>query len=50
MSLLDDKDNGTTHDTYVEQKPASWLVGVAVGALIVALGGLAWSFTVNSPG
>jgi len=48
MSLLDDKDNGTTHDTYVEQKPASWLVGVAVGALVVALGGLAWSFTLQS--
>jgi cytoskeletal protein RodZ len=48
MSLLDDKDNGTTHDTYVEQKPASWLVGVAVAALIVALGGLAWSFTLQS--
>jgi chromosome segregation ATPase len=48
MSLLDDKDNGTTHDTYVEQKPASWLVGVAVAALIVALGSLAWSFTLQS--
>jgi len=47
MSLIDN-DNGTTHDTYVEQKPASWLVGVAVGALVVALGGLAWSFTLQS--
>ncbi len=45
MSLLDDdKDQGTTHDTYVEHKPATWLVGVAVAALIAALGGLAWSF------
>ncbi len=32
----------------MEQKPASWLVGVAVAALIVALGGLAWSFTLQS--
>jgi hypothetical protein len=47
MSLIDN-DNGTTHDTYVEQKPASWLVGVAVAALVVALGGLAWSFTLQS--
>src|ERR1700677_1690562 len=48
MSLLDDKDESTTHDTYVEHKPATWLVGVAVAALIVALGGLAWSFTLQS--
>jgi hypothetical protein len=48
MSLLDDKDGSTTHDTYVEHKPATWLVGVAVAALIVALGGLAWSFGLQS--
>ncbi len=48
MSLLDDKDGRTTHDTYVEHKPATWLVGVAVAALIVALGGLAWSFGLQS--
>ena len=48
MSLLDDKDESTTHDTYVEHKPATWLVGVAVAALIVALGGLAWSFGLQS--
>jgi hypothetical protein len=48
MSLLDDRDNGTTHDTYVEHKPASWLVGVAIAALVVALGGLAWSFGLQS--
>ncbi len=49
MSLLDDKDHGTTHDeTYVETKPATWLVGVAVAALIIALGGLAWSFGLQS--
>ena len=47
MSLLDDNDS-TTHDTYVEHKPATWLVGVAVAALIVALGGLAWSFGLQS--
>jgi hypothetical protein len=46
--LLDDKDGSTTHDTYVEHKPATWLVGVAVAALIVALGGLAWSFGLQS--
>jgi len=48
MSLLDDKDESTTHDTYVEHKPATWLVGVVVAALIVALGGLAWSFGLQS--
>ena len=47
MSLIDDN-NGTTHDTYVEQKPESSLAGVAAGALVVALGGLAWSFTLQS--
>jgi len=47
MSLLDDN-GSTTHDTYVEHKPATWLVGVAVAALIVALGGLAWSFGLQS--
>jgi len=47
MSLLDDS-GSTTHDTYVEHKPATWLVGVAVAALIVALGGLAWSFGLQS--
>jgi len=48
MSIIDDQDGSTTHDTYVEHKPATWLVGVAVAALIVALGGLAWSFGLQS--
>ncbi len=29
---------------YVEPKPPTWLVAVAVAALVIALGGLAWSF------
>jgi chromosome segregation ATPase len=40
MSLYDDK---ATTTEYVEPKPPTWLVGVAVAALVLALGGLAWS-------
>ncbi len=42
MSLYDDKE--VTTQEYVEPKPPMWLVGVAVAALLVALGGLLWSF------
>ncbi len=49
MSLLDDKDEGARHsDAYVETKPVAWLVSVAVAALMIALGGLAWSFVLQS--
>jgi len=41
MSVFDDKTRTTE---YVEPKPPTWLVAVAVAALVVALGGLAWSF------
>jgi hypothetical protein len=45
MSLYDDKEKSTTPDhEYVESKPATWLVSVAVAALLIALGSLAWSF------
>jgi chromosome segregation ATPase len=43
MSLNDDKQ--VTTQQYVE--PQMWLVGVAIAALLVALGGLAWSFTLQ---
>ncbi|MBW4038317.1 MAG: hypothetical protein HIU91_05455 [Acidobacteria bacterium] len=33
---------------YVEPKPPSWLVGVAVVALLVAAAGLIWSFTLQN--
>ena len=48
MSLLDDKDMVQRMTQYVETKPATWLVGVAVTALLVAFGGLAWSFGLQS--
>jgi len=41
MSLYDDSKPTTTE--YVEPKPPTWLVAVAVAGLVVALGGLAWS-------
>jgi hypothetical protein len=41
MSLYDDK---ATTTEYVDPKPPMWLVAVAVAALVVALGGLAWSY------
>ncbi|HEY5213483.1 MAG TPA: hypothetical protein VIJ38_10745 [Acidobacteriaceae bacterium] len=41
MSLYDDKE--VTTREYVDPKPPMWLVGVAVVALLVALGGLLWS-------
>jgi len=46
MSLFDESKPSTTTSTsreYVEAKPPTWLVGVAVAALVVALGGIAWS-------
>ncbi len=41
MSLYDDKQ--ITTQEYVEPKPPMWLIAVAIAALVVALGGLAWS-------
>lgn len=41
MSLYDDKE--VTTQEYVDPKPPMWLVGVAVLALLVAVGGLLWS-------
>jgi chromosome segregation ATPase len=41
MSLYDDKQ--VTTQEYVEPKPPMWLIAVAIAALVVALGGLAWS-------
>lgn len=46
MSLYDDNQVRTTED--VEPKPPSWLVGVAVIALLVALVSLIWSFTLQN--
>lgn len=46
MSLYDDKQQRTTE--YVEPSPPSWLVGVAAVALLVALAGLIWSFTLQN--
>ncbi len=49
MSFFDDKENtevGTNGRDYVQ--PAAWLVGVAIVALLVALGGLVWSFALQS--
>jgi chromosome segregation ATPase len=43
MSLFDESKPTTTTGEYVEQKPPTWLVAVAVAALVVALGGMAWS-------
>jgi chromosome segregation ATPase len=44
MSLFDEKTQTTRTTDYVEPKPPTWLVAVAVAALVIALGGLAWSF------
>jgi chromosome segregation ATPase len=46
MSLYDDKPATTTE--YVESKPPTWLVGVAVGALLVALVAVIWSFALQN--
>jgi hypothetical protein len=49
MSFFDDKENtevGTQGHDYVQ--PATWLVGVAIVALLVALGGLVWSFALQN--
>lgn len=46
MSLYDDKEVSTTG--YGESRTPSWLAGVAVVALLVALAGLIWSFTLQS--
>lgn len=46
MSLYDDKE--VTTQEYVEPKPPMWLVGVAVAALLAALGGLLWSFALQN--
>jgi hypothetical protein len=46
MSLYDDKQVTTTE--YVEHGPPAWLTSVAIVALIVALGALAWSFTLQN--
>jgi DNA repair exonuclease SbcCD ATPase subunit len=43
MSLFDESNPTTTTKEYVEPKPPTWLVAVAVAALVVALGGLVWS-------
>ena len=48
MSLLDDKGNKEVVHEHDYVQPAAWLVGVAVIALLVALGGLAWSFGLQS--
>jgi hypothetical protein len=45
MSLYEEKQGNTTE--YVESKPASWLVGVAVLAMLAALAGLIWSFVLQ---
>jgi chromosome segregation ATPase len=46
MSLTDDKQ--VTTKEYVEHKTPTWLGGVAIVALLVALGALAWSFTLQN--
>ncbi len=49
MSFFDDKENtevGTHGHDYVQ--PAAWLVGVSIVALLVALSGLIWSFTLQN--
>jgi hypothetical protein len=35
-------------DVVVEQKPPTWLIAVAAVALVAAIGGLAWSYTLQS--
>jgi hypothetical protein len=46
MSSYDDKQVTTTE--YVEPRPPTWLVGVAAAALILALGGLLWSLSLQN--
>jgi hypothetical protein len=46
MSLYDDKQ--VTTNEYVEHGPPAWLTGVSIVALIVALGALIWSFTLQN--
>ena len=46
MSSYDDKQVTTTE--YVEPKPPTWLVGVAIAALILALGSLLWGFSLQN--
>ncbi len=49
MSLLDDREEGATHhEGHGAQAPATWLAIVAVLALMVAIGGIAWSFTLQA--
>ncbi len=49
MSLLDEKDEGMTPQHGNEaQKPAMWPAGVAVVALLLAVGGLLWSIALQS--
>ena len=40
--------DGTNGTTVVESKPPMWLAGVAVGGLVLGLGALAWSFSLQS--
>lgn len=46
MSLYDDKE--VTTQEYVDPKPPMWLVGVAVLALLVAVGGVLWSLALQN--
>ncbi len=49
MSFFDDKENtevGAHGHDYVQ--PAAWLVGVAIVALLVSLGGLIWAFALQN--
>ncbi len=49
MSLLDEKDDGTTpHQGFEAQKPAMWPAAVAVAALLLAVGALVWSISLQS--
>jgi chromosome segregation ATPase len=47
MSLYDDKPVTTTTE-YVEPKPPTWLVAVAVAALVIALAAVIWSFALQN--
>jgi len=40
--------DGTNGVTVLESKPPMWLAGVAVGGLVLGLGALAWSFTLQN--
>src|SRR6202789_407489 len=48
MSLLDDKGNKEVVHEHDYSQPATWLVGIAVIALLAAIGGLAWCFGLQS--